>query len=136
MKTEDRGLRIEDGGESRRTCAAPSAAEAGVRLAEMGVLEWWRDGIGGFGEVICFAGVRAAPFQSARGLAQSKTWRRFGRAGFGSNDTGFWQFWGGQWEVEGKWLVTGRQELGTGRGREIRINPHLTAFVRVFFLGG
>jgi len=49
MKTEDRGLRMEDGGS---------------------------------GEVLGFAGVRTAPFQSARGLAQSKTWRRFGRALF------------------------------------------------------
>src|SRR5581483_325027 len=133
MKTEDRGLRMEDGG---------------------------------IGEVLGFVGVRAVPFQSASrrredavarqgGLAQSskarrraaamarRAWRRFGRAGFDADSIGFWQFWGvlwrgGQWELKGKWLVLllGLQGLGTGRGREIRINPHLTAFVRVFFLGG
>ena len=133
MKTEDRGLRMEDGG---------------------------------IGEVLGFVGVRAVPFQSASrrredavarqgGLAQSKTrrraaaiarraWRRFGRASYGLDDTtgfrqclgGLWR--GGQWELKGKWLILllGRQGVGTGRGREIRINPHLTAFVRVFFLGG
>src|SRR5581483_5430204 len=131
MKTEDRGLRMEDGG---------------------------------IGEVLGFVGVRAVPFQSASrrredavarqgGLAQSKTrrraaamarraWRRFGRTGFEPDDnTGFRQFWGvlwrgGQWELKRKWLVSKLQGLGTGRGREIRINPHLTAFVRVFFWRG
>src|SRR5581483_10440660 len=131
MKTEDRGLRMEDGG---------------------------------IGEVLGFAGVRAVPFQSASrrredavarrgGLAQSKTrrraaamarraWRRFGRASYGLDDnTGFRQFWGvlwrgGQWELKGKRLVIVLQGLGTGRGREIRINPHWPAFVRVFFWGG
>jgi len=109
MKTEDRGLRMEDGGG---------------------------------GEVLGFAGVRAVPFQSARGLAQSKTCRRFGRAGFGPDDnTGFRQFWGvlwagERWELEGKWLVLGLQGVGTGRGREMRINPHWPAFMRIFFWGG
>jgi len=83
---------------------------------------------GGTGEVLGFAGVRTAPFQSGSrrredamarrgGLAQSsktlrradamarRAWRRFGRAAYGLDDnTGFWQFlgvvWrGGQWEL-------------------------------------
>src|SRR5581483_3413327 len=111
MKTEDRGLRMEDGGS---------------------------------GEVLGFAGVRTAPFQSARGLAQSKTWRRFGRASYVLDDnTGFWQFLGVLRRDEQREMVTkrfvlllGLQGLGTGRGREIRINPHLTAFARIFFWGG
>src|SRR5581483_9538148 len=106
MKTEDRGLRMEDGGS---------------------------------GEVLGFAGVRTAPFQSARGLAQSKTWRRFGRAVYGLGDnTGFWQCLGVIWtgerrEMKEKQLLLGLQGFGTGRGREIRINPHWPALVRVFF---
>src|SRR5581483_3594277 len=96
---------------------------------------------GGGGEVLGFAGVRTAPFQSARGLAQSKTCRRFGRAAYGPDDnTGFRQGWGvlwaGElWELEGKWLVPKLQGLGAGRGREMRINPPWPAFVRVFLWG-
>ena len=43
---------------------------------------------------------------------------------------------GGQWELEGKRLVPKLQGLGTGRGREMRINPHWPAFMRIFFWGG
>src|SRR5581483_3966939 len=109
MKTEDRGLRMEDGGS---------------------------------GEVLGFAGVRTAPFQSARGLAQSKTCRRFGTASYVLDDnTGFRQCLGGlwageQWELNGKRLVFDFQGLALKEGREMRINPHLTAFARIFFWGG
>jgi len=38
-------------------------------------------------------------------------------------------------KMMGKWLVLVRQRLGLKRGREMRINPPWTAFVRVFFRG-
>ncbi|HZQ48650.1 MAG TPA: hypothetical protein VFC07_16650 [Verrucomicrobiae bacterium] len=46
---------------------------------------------------------------------------------------GLWA--GEQWELNGKRLVFDFQGLALKEGREMRINPHLTAFARIFFWG-
>ena len=105
-----------------------------------GILEWRIGGGGAIREVFCFAGVCPSSFQSGRGLPQSKTLRRFGAAGFSSDDTGLRQSFGVLWkneqrELMQKWLELDVQRLGLKRRAEMRIYPHWTVFIRIFFRG-
>src|SRR5581483_10756388 len=125
MKTEDRGLRMEDGREAKGPCAAPTELGEQLCLTQGDARGLACPGLRYGGP----SGLRRRRGHRPNACIHNGDLREHGRNAVRAQTRLLMH--DGQWELEGECLVPKLQGLGTGRGREMRINPHWPAFVRV-----